>query len=87
MIDIFGESSFSTKKLFRAYILVTQDPVQPLCNQVQITDKEILEQEDKGENYESYKWVILISVSRAQNALARAMALYAKQNNSIELMS
>ena len=29
----------------------------------------------------------LCLVSRAQNALARAMALYAKQNNSIELMS
>ena len=66
---------------------MTQDPVQPLCNQVQITDKEILEQEDKGKNDESYEWVILFLVSRAQNALARAMALYAKQNNSIELMS
>ena len=86
-IDNFGKSSCPTKQLFRSIILVTQDPVQPLCNQVQITDKEILEQEDKGENYESYKWVIMISVSRAQNALARAMALYAKQNNSIELMS
>ena len=55
MIDNFGKSSFPTKQLFRAFILVTQDPVQPLCNQVQITDKEILEQEDKGENYESCK--------------------------------
>ena len=55
MIEIFEKSSFPTKQLFRAFILVTQDPVQPLCNQVQITDKEILEQEDKGENYESYK--------------------------------
>ena len=81
-IDFFDESAFS-----RIFILVTQDPVQPLCNQVQITDKEILEQEDKGKNDESYKWVILFLVSRAQNALARAMALYAKQNNSIELMS
>ena len=69
------------------FLLVTQDPVQPLCNQVQITDKEILEQEDKGKNDESYKSVIVYLVSRAQNALARAMALYAKQNNSIELMS
>lgn len=58
------------KNLYRD--IMTQDPVQPLCNHVQISDKEILEQEDK--------------VSRAQNALARAMALYAKQN-SIELMT
>ena len=79
---------FSTNRQFQEnFISVTQDPVQPLCNQVQITDKEILEQEDKGKNDESYKWVILFLVSRAQNALARAMALYAKQNNSIELMS
>ena len=49
-IDFFDESAFS-----RIFILVTQDPVQPLCNQVQITDKEILEQEDKGKNDESYK--------------------------------
>lgn len=65
------EEKNDEKNLYRD--IMTQDPVQPLCNQVQITDKEILEQEDK--------------VSRAQNALARAMALYAKQNNSIELMS
>lgn len=89
----FREIVFSKDRCFRRiklqenFTLVTQDPVQPLCNQVQITDKEILEQEDKGKNDESYKWVILFLVSRAQNALARAMALYAKQNNSIELMS
>ena len=46
---------FSTNRQFKNFILVTQDPVQPLCNQVQITDKEILEQEDKGKNDESYE--------------------------------
>ena len=47
---------FSTNRQFQEnFISVTQDPVQPLCNQVQITDKEILEQEDKGKNDESYK--------------------------------
>jgi hypothetical protein len=63
---------------------VTQDPVQPLCNQVQISDSQILEQEAK--------------VTKAQQALARAMALFEQQQssvpiehlsngNSIELMS
>ena len=52
----FERSMFSTNRQFQEnIILVTQDPVQPLCNQVQITDKEILEQEDKGKNDESYK--------------------------------
>ena len=58
----FREIDFSKDRCFRVidlfkktiFILVTQDPVQPLCNQVQITDKEILEQEDKGNNNESY---------------------------------
>ena len=62
----FREIDFSKDRCFRGielfkktiFILVTQDPVQPLCNQVQITDKEILEQEDKGNNNESYAWVI-----------------------------
>ena len=46
---------FSRNRPFQEiFILVTQDPVQPLCNQVQITDKEILEQEDKGNKDESY---------------------------------
>lgn len=54
--NFFFERIFSTnRQLKKNFILVTQDPVQPLCNQVQITDKEILEQEDKGRNYESYK--------------------------------
>jgi hypothetical protein len=64
--------------------IMTQDPVQPLCNQVQISDSQILEQEAK--------------VTKAQQALARAMALFEQQQssvpiehlsngNSIELMS
>jgi len=45
--------------------IMTQDPVQPLCNPINVTETEIIEQENK--------------VHLAQRALARAMKLFEMQ--------
>ena len=78
---------------------MTQDPVQPLCQPFNVSESDILEQENKGtfstqKNWNFRKWSFSykkISVHLAQQALARAMKLYEMQQrerqNGVEIMT
>ena len=79
-------------------VSVTQDPVQPLCQPVNVSESDILEQENKG-IFLTNKSPIKISskvyqnflVHLAQQALARALKLYEMQQrerqNGVEIMT
>ena len=64
----------------KTIIIVTQDPVQPLCNPVNVSEADILEQENKGFFLiKSSNTHQICKVHLAQRALARAMKLYETQ--------